>query len=541
MKAQKSKIILALVLLSAASPIYAQATSSPNYLLWSLGGLAIIVLLTAIISIADNLLQLEAHKQGLNTKKNNYSLFPSIDEMFGGKNPEFTKKGTYHKLKKGYNLLLNGEATGYSEVPVSRFSLKPQNFVGMSPIPKVEVQVGDKIKAGEVVFYDKKRPEVKYVSPVSGEVVEVRRGAKRSITDIIITAEDDQESVSHSAPSLKEASREDIVSYMLATGGWTQINSRPYDMVPAKEETPDNIFISTFSSAPLAPCMCKALDGNEAAYAKGLEVLARLTEGKVYQGVDAHNRSVAEKFSAFTEAETHWFEGRHPYGNVGVQIHHIAPIGTKGSVWTLGVNEVITVGYLFLDGTYRANRVVAVTGAQVKNPTHVKTYQGASVGDLLKGNIAEGNQRVIGGDVYTGSLLTEEGFIDFRNDHITVIEEGDKHELFGWLLPVTARPSISRTFPSFMFPEHKFDGETNMHGEKRAFVMTGQYESVMPMDIYPQHLMKAILTNDYERMEGLGLRELSEEDVALCEFVCASKQPLQKILRDGLEMMRDQE
>jgi Na+-transporting NADH:ubiquinone oxidoreductase subunit A len=238
-------------------------------------------------------------------------------------------------------------------------------------------------------------------------------------------------------------------------------------------------------------------------------------------------------------AEKHWFKGPHPAGNVGVQMHHIAPVTTKDKVWTVGVQEVVTIGHMFLTGQYHADRIVAVTGAEVSQPGYVKTFQGACVGDILKENVSGSNLRIVSGDVLSGSQTSEEGFLSFYSDQITVLEEGDKYELFGWLLPLSPRPSVSGTIPSYG-NGHQFEANTNTHGEKRAFVVSGLYESVLPMDIYPMHLMKAITAQNLDKMEGLGLAELTEEDIALCEFVCPSKNPLQTMLRQGLEYLQEQ-
>jgi Na+-transporting NADH:ubiquinone oxidoreductase subunit A len=270
-------------------------------------------------------------------------------------------------------------------------------------------------------------------------------------------------------------------------------------------------------------------------------VLQRLTEGQVYLGLDARGETApAPAFTEATGVVKHYFKGKHPAGNVGVQIHHLAPVSGSDKVWTLGVQEVLTLGKLFTEGIFDASRVVALAGAELKTPKYVRTYIGANLGELLKDNFANEHVRIISGDVLSGQAKTADNYLNFYDDQVSVIEEGDFYELFGWLVPIDLRPTISNTFPNFLFPDVKFRANTNTHGEKRAFVVTNDYEQVMPMDIYPQHIMKAILVNDIERMEGLGIHELVEEDVALCEFVCVSKQPLQQILREGLDLMREQ-
>jgi len=283
------------------------------------------------------------------------------------------------------------------------------------------------------------------------------------------------------------------------------------------------------------------LVGRAADLQEAVDTLAKLTNGKVYLGVDARGNTTNAIVEKIDGAEKHYFNGKHPAGNVGVQIHHSAPIRNGGVVWTLSLEEALTLGRLMNTGIYDTTKMVAVAGGQFNEPKLYKTYAGASIADLTKGNIVDGEStRLIIGDILSGKTAVEDDFMDAGVSLLTSIKEGDKHELFGWLLPIAPRPSISRTMPGFLLPNHKYAPDTNTHGERRAFVVTGQYEKMLPMDILPQHLMKAIMVGDIERMEGLGINELSEEDVALAEFACTSKQPLQKILREGLDMMREQ-
>ena len=542
MKSKFLKCGYAFSLLFGAQFTFAQSGSGTNWFLTTSVAIGIILLVGAIISLTDNLMQVEAAKSGVDTKKENYSIFPRIGELFGAKAPSYVD-GNFHKLNKGFDIKLEGapHSSEVEDVYVSRVAIQPQDFLGISPIPKVVVEVGDEVLAGQPLFFDKKKPEIQYASPVSGEVVEVVRGAKRSIAQVIILADKEIRYAKQDAPNVETAERSEIVDFMAASGAWPLLNQRPFDVLPELDAQPKNIFISTFDTAPLAPDTGIQMEGRAAAFQKGLDVLGRLTEGKVYLGLDANGSSAPS--TVFTEAtgvEKNWFKGKHPSGNVGVQIHHTAPINAGDSVWTLNVQEVAQLGELFLSGKFDASRVVSLSGAELEQPKYVRTYQGASISDLLKGNIKDNNYRVISGNVLTGKESSLEGFLNFRTDQVTVVLEGDQYEMFGWLLPIKPRPSMSRTFPAFLMPNHKYEANTNTHGEKRALVQTGQYEAVLPMDIYPQHLVKAILTGDFERMEGLGIMELTEEDLALCEFVCTSKTPVQQILRDGLNMVREQ-
>ncbi|MCB0666502.1 MAG: Na(+)-translocating NADH-quinone reductase subunit A [Saprospiraceae bacterium] len=459
----------------------------------------------------------------------------------GMKIPSYVK-GHFTKLTRGHNLLLKGEPSSeLTEVSVSSCALQPGNFVAMSPIPKVVVNEGDEVLAGQEIFFDKKRPEIKYVSPVSGEIAAINRGEKRSISEIIILADKEQKFKTLPKVDLNSISREDLVKFLLESGGWSMIRQRPYDIVAEADVIPDNIFISTFDTGPLAPDAAMVIKGQEKAFQAGIDLLARLTNGKVHLGLDANGKSApSTAFTEATNAEKHWFKGPHPAGNVGIQIHHINPIGNKDQVWVLGVQETITLGKLITEQKFDVTRIIALGGESLRTPRHVKTILGAKLADLLADQDVHDSDRVISGDVLSGSAKDSESFLNYYDDQVTVIPEGKEYELFGWLLPWKLRPSVSPTFRGSYFKDIHFSVNTNTHGEGRAFVVTGQYEDLLPMNIYPQHLMKAIITKDFERMEGLGIRELSEEDVALCEFACTSKQPLQQILRSGLELMREQ-
>lgn len=538
------RILPLVILVLVAEITSAQSTGSGSQIAtYIIAAVALILVVFAILSISDNLMQVEAKKLGSDTTKNNFSIIPKFSELLGGPTPAYAADQPVHKLTKGHDINLVGSANKEinTEIKAKTFAVKPTNFRGLSPIPRMLVAVGDEVKAGQPLFEDKKDNRVKYVSPVSGEVAEIRRGAKRSITDVIVLGDRDLSYVTHDVPAIETATREQLVELILNSGAWTLLNERPYDVLPSPDVIPANIFISTFDTSPLAPDLGFIAKGNGAAIQKGVDVLSKLTSGDVHISLDAsHAVAPPVEFTGIEGAKLHWFKGKHPAGNVGVQIHHIAPISGTNKVWTLTVESLITLGELFLSGKFKADRIIALTGSEFENPTYVKTHQGANIADLIAGNLKEGKSRIIAGDVLSGKQVSSDDFLNHTDNQITAIPEGDDYELFGWLFPVIPRPSVSKTYPNFLFKNHEFEPNTNTHGERRAFVMTGQYESIMPMDIHVQQLMKAIMANDYERMEGLGITELSEEDVALCEFACTSKQPLQKILREGLEMMREQ-
>ncbi len=540
------KTSLLFSLLFFAEVVNAQAGMTGGMSNWILIGLGILVLLI-LLFVGDSLLKLEAKSIGADEAGENYSILPNTGELFGSGVSVNAPAQKVHVLKQGHDINLEGKATDSTvhNVQARTFSIKPTDFIGLQPIPKVTVAVGETVKAGDVIFYDKKLPDIKFCSPVSGEVLEVKRGAKRSIAEIIILADIEQSYREYEPLNLNQASRDELKTFLAESGVWPMIKQRPYQILADLEATPRDIFISTFDTAPLAPDSNVIVKGREEAFQAGLDVLGKLTDGKVYLGIDA----ASNPSGAFTNAlnvDKHYFKGKHPAGNVGVQIHHIKPINAGDVVWTLGVQEVISIGSLFTAGKFDAERVIVLAGAELEEPKYIRTKIGASIGNFLAENIVEVEDgealslRVLSGDVLTGSDIGSNGHLGFFDDQITVLQEGAYNEMFGWLLPLAPRPSVSRTFPGFLMPSLEYRADTNTHGEKRAFVVTGQYEKVLPMDIYVQHLMKSILVNDYERMEGLGLYELAEEDVAICEFVCTSKQPLQSILREGLDMMREQ-
>jgi Na+-transporting NADH:ubiquinone oxidoreductase subunit A len=532
-----------ILFLFSATPLFSQSvTSGQNLLLISIIAICIVLILWALLTLANNLMRIEASKHGINTNKNNFSVFPGLSD-FINKRPAYIADEKFIKLTKGFDIKLEGEAQkSIEEVQVNRFALKPTDFKGMSPIPKIEVEAGQSVKAGDVIFFDKKRDTIQYVAPVSGEIVSIERGEKRSISSVVILADKKIQYKKFDTPDYTTCTREELVSFMQTSGLWTMINERPFDRIPDSQKVPSNIFVSTFDTAPLAPDLNFVINGSENAFQKGLDVLKVLTSGFVHLGLDGRSKNIPphDAFRNATGVKKTYFSGKHPAGNVGIQIHHVDPIKSGQTVWTLGVQEVITIGNMFLHKIYDASRIIALTGAEIKSPTYVKSYLGCNVGDLLKNNIEGENIRIVSGDVLSGKQVDPDGYLCYRDDQLSVIKEGNEYELFGWLLPLSPRPSLSGTFPNFLYPDHQFTAETNTHGEKRAMVVTGQYEEVLPVDTYPQHLFKAILTNNIEKMEGLGILELTEEDVALCEFACTSKSPLQKILREGLEIVKEQ-
>ena len=440
------------------------------------------------------------------------------------------------KLCKGLDIRLQGEAqkTIVDAPLASEYAVSPLDFEGITP--KMLVKVGDTVEAGSPLFFDKKRPEILFTSPVSGTVAAVNRGEKRKILSVVVTADKQVAYKEFAKLDVATASREEIVKLLLESGLWTMFVQRPYGVVATPSDMPKAIFVSAFDSAPLAIDYDFALAGDKEALQKGFDVLGRLTEGKVH--LSYHAKQTAPQFSG---VELHAFKGKHPAGNVGVQIHHIDPINKGEKVWTLNIQDVAILGRLFLSGKVDMSRVIAVAGSCVAEPKYYRVVAGASVESILGGELSNEHARVISGNVLTGRNVGKEGFLGVNANQITVIPEGDNYELLGWAMPRFNKFSVSRAYLSWLFPCRKYNLDTNMNGGERAFVMNDLYEKYLPMDIYPVHLVKACIANDLDKMENLGIYEVVEEDLALCEFVCPSKIEIQQILRNGINTMIKEE
>ena len=442
------------------------------------------------------------------------------------------------KIKRGLNIKLVGEANKIiSDLPLPEtFALKPPDFIDV--VPKLLVKQGDEVQAGTPLFYDKNNEVIKFCSPVSGEVIEVVRGEKRKILEVKILADKEIKYAAFHKANPDDLSREDIVETLLNSGTWPFIRQRPFGIIANPFDKPKAIFISAFDSNPLAPDNDFIMKDADADFQSGLDALRKLTYGKVHLTVNA-DRTPAPVFTGAKGVQINKISGPHPAGNVGVQIHHIDPVNKGELVWCINPQDVVIIGRLFNEGKLDASRVVALTGSQVKNPRYYKTIIGGAVKNILAdGGLKEGDNRIICGNVLTGKQISADGYLSFYDAQITVIPEGHEPEFMGWLAPGFNKFSKSRAFFSWLMPNKKYDLNTNLHGEERPFVITGQYEEVFPMDIYPVHLLKAIMIEDIELMENLGIYEVVEEDFALCEFVCTSKIESQDIIRRGLDLIR---
>ena len=439
------------------------------------------------------------------------------------------------KIRKGKDIKLKGRAPLelIGELVSDSYAVKPPDFQGL--VPKLEVKEGDEVKAGSVLFHDKNNPDIKFTSPVSGEVTDIVRGMRRAILEIRVLADKEVRYESFSVSSDKP---EDMRAVLLKSGLWPAIKQRPFNVLADPEEKPKAIFISCFDSAPLAPDLSFILKDEGDNLQKGIDVLSAIAGAPVHLGIN-NKAAHTEVFDKLTNAEKHYFSGPHPAGTVGVQIHHISPINKGEIVWTLSPVDLALIGRLFNTGNYDSRRIIAVAGSEVNEPGYYKARSGFCLAKN-SGLINEGNNRTISGDVFTGTTIARDGYLCYYSNMITAIPEGDKYEFMGWLLPSYARPSFSKSLPYYLFPNKEFEVNTNLHGEPRPFVVTGEYEKVLPMDIMPVYLLKAILAKDMEAMENLGIYEVVEEDLALCEFACTSKIQVQEILREGLDLMESE-
>jgi Na+-transporting NADH:ubiquinone oxidoreductase subunit A len=443
---------------------------------------------------------------------------------------------TLIRLRKGLNIRLAGRAEKIllPETAVTRFGIRFADFPGLTA--RLEVQEGDRVRTGSVLFHDKAFPEIRYVSPVSGVVREIIRGEKRVLTEVIIEQEG-TEAVDFGAADPLTLSPEEVKEKLLTSGLWPVLRQRPYHIVARPGEVPRDIFISAFDTAPLAPDLDFVMANTHGSHLQtGINALSRLTGGKIHISHDAEGSRVTE-VKNLKGVEFHRFAGPHPAGNVGVQIHHLAPVSKGEVVWTLDIQDVVAIGRLFNTGFYDRERIIALAGPGVQHRKYHRIKPGASVGGILKGNTGKGNLRVISGNVLTGRKIMPDGSFGFYDNMVTVIPEGDYSEFFGWATPGLKKFSYWRTFVSKLFPRKEYVMDTNIHGGRRAFVVTGHYENVFPMDIYPVHLLKAIMAGDVELMENLGIYEVAEEDFALCEYIDPSKTEIQEIIRSGINLM----
>ena len=440
-------------------------------------------------------------------------------------------------LKKGLDLPISGAAAQNTRkvlVP-DVVAVKPTDFRGL--VPKLLVREGDRVLAGSPVLADKMAQNILFTSPVSGTVAEVVRGEKRKLLEVRIKADAKQESVDFGIKDVNQLSADQIKECILAAGLWPSLVQRPYGIIANPQLKPKAIFVSAFNTAPLAADMEYVLRDDFNHIQTAINALNKLTDGGVHLSLNAVNYS-GTPFHRLENVIQHTFEGKHPAGNVGVQIHHISPIRKGETVWTVSLLMLAAIGKLFNTGKYDVRRKIAVTGPMAIKPAYVEGYPGAAIKDLKDFFDPSLDLRYISGDVLTGTNVGKDGFLGFYDNQVSILEVGDKYEMLGWAKPF--RPALfssSRTYFSWLTPNKKYDMDTNLHGGPRAFVVNDVYGKVLPMDLYPVYLLKACLAENIDDMEKYGIYEVLEEDFALCEYVCPSKIDIQQIITDGIALM----
>ncbi len=440
------------------------------------------------------------------------------------------------RIKKGLDIRLVGEPDKtLSNAPRSRtFVIRPSDFHLITP--KMVVKEDAKLKAGDELFYHREDESIRFVSPVSGTLTEIKRGAKRVITHLVITADSEDTYRDFGQTDVLTASPEAIKSRLLESGCWAFIKQRPYDVIAKPNRSPKAIFISAHASAPLVADYDFALNGKEKELQAAVTAISKLTEGQVHVGIGENNTS---QFVNLKDISIHKVSGPHPSGNVGTLINKIDPVNKGETVWTITPQDLVIIGELLLTGKFNAERIVALSGSSVKNPKYYRTKAGAEVSTMVyDSGLNEEHVRIISGGVLTGKKVASDGHLGYYDNTISVIPEGDDYEFFGWNKPMFNKVSITRALTfSWLTPKKKYVLDTNTNGEHRAFVQTGLYEQVFPLDIYPLQTLKACMVEDLDVMEEIGMYEVAPEDFALTEFVCVSKQPHQEIIRKGLDLM----
>lgn len=436
-------------------------------------------------------------------------------------------------IRKGLDIPISGAAEKHvtDMRDIGLYAVKPIDFVGLTP--RLLVTEGDKVAQGDALFCDKNDERIRFTSPVGGVVKAVVRGEKRRLMEVVVEKDEAQKQCHDDFDSLSTS--EDIKKAMLRCGLWTSLRQRPFGTIANPDDEPKAIFVSAFSSAPMAPDYDFVMQGKEEFLKKGLETLSKLTKGLVHICFRPNQRLAEQPSTLNSQLSTHFINGPHPSGNIGTQINHIDPINKGEVVWTMNLQDVAVLGELVSTGVYNPEKVIAVAGPNVENPQYYRVKAGACLKDIK----FKENSRVISGDVLSGTQIAPDGYLGAYDDLVSVIPEGNYYDFMGWLMPGLKKFSFSRTFLSGFMPKllnWKFD--TNTHGDQRPLVFTGDFERVFPFDIYPTQLIKACVIGDIDLMENLGIYEVEPEDFALCEFIDVSKTDIQAIIREALEKLR---
>lgn len=441
------------------------------------------------------------------------------------------------KLRKGLDIRLKGTAAkqktqispAYEEV-----ALMPQDFVGVTPKPVV--REGDVVKAGDTLFVNKASQEVGFSSPVSGTVAAIVRGERRKVLRVVVKADKETLYTDYGQKDPAKLTGEEVKTSLLQAGLFGYINQLPYAVSTTPDTTPKAIFVSALRDMPLAADFEMELRGNEETFQAGLTALSKVA--KTYLGIGARQTSLA--LTQAKDVEIYAFDGPCPAGNVGVQVNHIDPVNKGEVVWTVDPSAVIFFGRLFLTGKVDLRKVIAIAGSEMASPAYVETIVGAPLKDILRGQLDNRpHVRLINGNPLTGRKSSLDDYLGAHTSELTAIPEGDDvDEMLGWIMPRTRQFSTSRSYFSWLMGKKEYDLDARVKGGERHMIMSGEYDKVLPMDIYGEYLIKAIITGDIDKQEALGIYEVSPEDFALAEFVDSSKLELQKLVREGLDILR---
>lgn len=444
---------------------------------------------------------------------------------------------TLYKIKKGLDLKLEGEAlSNLSVLPVNgEYAVMPTDFPGI--VPRVLVREGDHVEAGQALFTDKATELIKFVSPVSGTVKAVERGERRKLLRISVKADEQQSFKDFNTQTQGDLKAEDVKALLLDSGLFAFFRQRPYDVIANPTDTPKAIFISAFNKMPLAADFSFVAKGREENFKNGIRALSKIAQ--VHLGISPEQ--INSELLPISEAEVSVFDGPNPSGNVGVQINHISPINKGEVAWTLGAEVAIMLGSLLRTGNVELKRRIALAGAEVKEPHYVETIIGASLNAVLKDQLSTTEHvRIINGNPFVGYKSSLNDYLGAFSTEVCAIPEGDNvNEAFGWIAPRLNDYSTSHSYFSWLLgKKHAYNLDCRIKGGERHMIMSGEYDRVFPMDIYPAYLIKAIITGDIDRQEALGIYEVAPEDFAVAEFVDSSKLELQRIVREGLEILR---
>lgn len=443
---------------------------------------------------------------------------------------------TITTIKKGLDIKLVGEAEKtITEVLAKQIAVKPTDFTGV--FPKLLVKEGAKVKAGSPIFFDKYRDNIVFTSPVGGVVTEIKRGAKRKLLEVKIEVDAKGEFEDFGAADANKLNKESVTEKLLKSGLWPLIKQRPYSVIANPDQMPKAIFISGFDNSPLGPDYDFILHGKGEAFQSGLDAISKLTDGKVHLNIHADNSKTKVLLNS-KNVQINQFKGKYPSGMVGPQIAALDPMNKGEVIWTINPQDVVTIGQLFLTGKINAEKIVALTGSEVLKPRYIKTTYGVCLKDILEDNVSDVEKRFISGNPLTGSKVEMDGHLGMYDNQITVLPEGRESRFVGWILPNFDVFSYYKSMFSWLTPGKKYSLNTNMNGGERAFVVTGKFEQVFPFDIYPMQLIKAVMAEDIDLMEQLGIYEVEAEDFALLEFISTSKIEIQTIIHNGLEFLR---